>query len=85
MQMMASNEAQTNGYIPSNLEIKDLTEHFYTLSPISETNINMNAAANPDFAIAANIEEGPPLANMINENTKALPNNTIAIERGYGI
>lgn len=55
------------------------------LSPISETNINMNAAANPDFAIAAKIEEGPPFTNMIKENTKALPNNTIAIERGYGI
>ena len=53
-----------------------------TLSPISETNINVNAAANPDFAIAAKIDEGPPLTKAISENTKAHPSSTIAIDRG---
>lgn len=54
----------------------------YTLSPISETNINVNAAVNPVFAIAANIDEGPPFVNIMRQNAKAHPNSTIAIEKG---
>lgn len=53
-----------------------------TLSPISETNINVNAAVNPDFAIAARTDEGPPFTKAISENTSAHPNSTKAIERG---
>lgn len=53
-----------------------------TLSPISETNINMNAAVNPDFAIAAKIDEWPPFTKAINEKTKAHPNSTMAMDRG---
>jgi hypothetical protein len=52
------------------------------LSPISETNINVNAAVNPDFAIAARTDEGPPLTKAISENTRAHPNSTKAIETG---
>jgi hypothetical protein len=52
------------------------------LSPISETNINVNAAVNPDLAIAAKIDEGPPLRKAISENTKVHPSSTIAIDRG---
>lgn len=52
------------------------------MSPISETKINVNAAVNPDFAIAAKIDEGPPLTKAISEKTKAHPNSTKAIERG---
>ena len=53
-----------------------------TLSPISETNINVNAAVNPDFAIASRIAEGPPLKKAIRENTRAHPDSTRAIEIG---
>lgn len=53
-----------------------------TLSPISETNMSVNAAVNPDFAMAAKSDEGPPLPNTINEYTKAHPISTRAIERG---
>lgn len=53
------------------------------MSPISETNINVNAAGKPDFEIASNIdEEGTPFEEAISENTKAHPNSTIATERG---
>lgn len=53
-----------------------------TLSPISETNINVKAAVNPDFAIAARTDEGPPFKKAISENTRAHPNSTRAIEIG---
>lgn len=53
-----------------------------TLSPISETNINVNAAVKPDFEIAAKTDEGPPFTNAISENTKAHPDRTSAIWRG---
>lgn len=53
-----------------------------TLSPISETNINVNAAVNPDFAIAAKIDEGPPFTKAANEKSKAHPNRTTAMDRG---
>lgn len=56
-----------------------------TLSPISETKINVKAAVNPDFAIAATNEEGPPLMETIIENTKAHPSRTPAIDSGYEI
>lgn len=32
---------------------------YFTLSPISETNIKENAAVKPDFAIAGKTDEGP--------------------------
>lgn len=57
----------------------------FTLSPISETNINVNAAVKPDFATAARIAEGPPFTKAISENNKAHPNSTIAMDKGYGI
>lgn len=53
-----------------------------TLSPISETNINVNAAVNPDFAIASRIKEAPPFKKAISENTRAQPDSTRAIEIG---
>lgn len=56
-----------------------------TLSPISETNINENAAVKPDFAIAARTNVGPPFTKAINENTKPHPKSTRAIDTGYGI
>ena len=52
------------------------------MSPISETNINVNAAVNPDFAIAARTDEGPPFKKVISENTRPHPNSTRAIETG---
>lgn len=54
----------------------------FTLSPISETNINENAAVNPDLANAAMSDEGPPFVKAINENTNEHPQSTRAIERG---
>lgn len=53
-----------------------------TLSPISETNINENAAVKPDFAIAARTALGPPFTKAISENTKVHPTSTIATDRG---
>lgn len=53
----------------------------FTLSPISETNINENAAVNPDFANASKSVEGP-FAKAMSENTEAHPNSTRAIARG---
>lgn len=47
--------------------------------------MSVNAAVKPDFAIVANSDEGAPFPKAINENTKAHPNSTMAIERGYGI
>jgi hypothetical protein len=64
------------------LEEKSFNCKLVTLSPISETNINVNAAVNPDLAIAAKIDEGPPLRKAISENTKVHPSSTIAIDRG---
>lgn len=57
---------------------------YFTLSPISETNIKENAAVKPDFAIAAKSVEGP-FMKVISENTKAHPHSTRAIERRYRI
>jgi hypothetical protein len=54
----------------------------FTLSPISDTNINVNAAVKPDFAIAAKSDEGPPFTKATSENTKAHANSTRAIEKG---
>lgn len=54
----------------------------FTLSPISDTNINVNAAVKPDFAIAAKSDEGPPFTKATSKNTNAHPNSTRAIERG---
>lgn len=59
-------------------------KHTYTLSPISETNINENAAVKPDFAIAAKIDEGPPFTKATSEYTKAHPQSTETRERTYG-
>lgn len=56
-----------------------------TLSPISETNINENAAVKPDFAIAAITDVGPPFTKAINENTKPHTKSTRATDTGYGI
>jgi hypothetical protein len=52
------------------------------LSPISDTNINVNAAVKPDFAIAAKSDEGPPFTKATSENTKAHANSTRAIDKG---
>lgn len=57
---------------------------YFTLSPISETNINENAAVKPDLALAAKSDEGPFMKAM-SENTKAHPHSMRAIERRYGI
>lgn len=51
-----------------------------TLSPISETNINVNAAVNPDFARAATSAEGPPLKETISENNNVHPRRIPAID-----
>lgn len=56
--------------------------NLFTLSPISDTNINKNAAVNPDFENASKSDEGPPFTNATSENTKAHPNSTRAMERG---
>lgn len=53
-----------------------------TLSPISETNINENAAVKPDLANAPKIDEGVPFVKDITEKTNAHPQSTRAIERG---
>lgn len=54
----------------------------FTLSPISETNINENAAVNPDFENAAMSDDGPPFVKAITENTNEHPHSTRAIARG---
>lgn len=56
----------------------------HTLSPISETNINENAAVKPDLAIAAKIDEGPPFTKAMSEYTKAHPQSTETRDRTYG-
>lgn len=55
--------------------------YIYTLSPISETNISEKAAVKPDFATAARTEDGPPLRNVIRENTKPQLSSTSATDK----
>lgn len=50
----------------------------YTLSPISETNINENAAVKPDFASAGKTDVGPFL-KRISKNAKVHEHSTMAI------
>lgn len=57
-----------------------MKSNLITLSPISETNINVNAAVKPVFAIAARSEKGPPFKKAASENAKAHPSITPATE-----
>ena len=52
------------------------------LSLISDTNISENATVNPDFAIAAKIEDGPPFTKAMSENNRPHPKSTRAIATG---
>lgn len=54
-----------------------------TLSPISETDINVNAAVKPDFASASKTAEGPPFKVTIRENASMDISSTPAIDNWY--
>lgn len=58
---------------------------YCTLSPISETEIKVKAAVNPDLATASITVDGPPFRETISANATALTTSTPAIESGYRI
>lgn len=51
----------------------------HTLSPISDTNISVNAAVKPDFASIATTADGCPLKKTINADARAHRSSTAEI------